>query len=157
MDASRLFAIALAAPGCILAGATAFGLAMTVVDQSPMWPHQPVNLSEAAGSRDESELVRLIEDGVDPNARYPVRAGLIFGYPTRLTPLEAAVANDDPAVLTQLLAKGAAMTGPVWTQLRCIAKGERVPPVLDRLEPAGASRSCDGVVEPWARDGTIQP
>jgi len=151
---SKLAAAALALPGCMMAAATAVALVLTAVDQPPMWPHHPVNLAEAAGVRSESELVRLIEAGGDPNARYPIRAGLIFGYPLRLTPLEAAVANDDPEMVTRLLAKGASMDASVWTHLRCIADGDRIRPALDRLRPGDAVFSCDGAVRPWkAGDG----
>ena len=149
---SKVAAIALAVPGCLLAAATAVGLVMTVFGQSPMWPHLAVNLAEAAGVYDESAMVRLIEDGANPNERYPVRAGLIFGYPMNLTPLEAAVANDDPTMVARLIEKGATMDAQVWTHLRCIAQGERVPPVLDERRPSGAVQSCEGVVRPWRAD-----
>jgi hypothetical protein len=43
-----------------------------------MWPHQPVNLAEAAGVYDEEEIVRLAESGMNLNERYPVRSGLTF-------------------------------------------------------------------------------
>jgi hypothetical protein len=145
-------AIALAVPGCLVGVATAIGLVMTVFGQSPMWPHQPVNLAEAAGVYDEAAMVRLIEDGMDPDARYPIRPGLIFGYQMNLTPLEAAVANDDPAMVTRLVEKGATLDARVWTHLRCIADGERVLSKLDELRPAGAAEACEGVVKPWKDD-----
>ena len=149
---SKLAAAALALPGCMMAAATALGLVLTAVDQPPMWPHQPVNLAEAAGARDESELVRLIEAGGDPNARYPIRPGWIFGPSMQLTPLEAAVANDDPAMVTRLLAKGASLDASLWTYLRCIAEGDSISPALDQLQPRDAVLSCDGIVAPWQVD-----
>jgi len=152
MNISKAAAIALAAPGCLLAVATGIGLVMTVFGQSPMWPHVSVNLAEAAGASDESEMIRLIEDGADPNDRYPIRAGLIFGYPMHLTPLEAAVANDDQTIVARLVEKGAKLDAPMWTHLRCIAEGNKVPPVLDELRPSGASQNCEGVVRPWRAD-----
>jgi hypothetical protein len=145
-------AVVLAAPGVVLAVATGIGLVMTVRDQPPMWPHRGVNLAEAAGVRDESEVVRLIEDGADPNATYPVRAGLIFSYAMNLTPLEAAVANEDPVMVKQLVAKGASLDAPLWTHLRCIAVGDRVPAALDEIRPSGAALTCEGVVRPWRDD-----
>jgi len=132
--------------------ATGVGLAMTVFGQSPMWPHQPVNLAEAAGVYDESEMVRLIEGGMNPDDRYPVRPGLIFAYPMTLTPLEAAVANDDPTMVNRLIEKGATLDARVWTHLRCIADGERVPSLLDELRPSDATQTCEGVVRPWQAD-----
>jgi hypothetical protein len=96
-------AVALAAPGCLLAAASAVALMLAAFGHHPMWPHQPTNLAEAAGVRDEAEVARLIEDGENPNVRYPIRPGLIFDVPTRLTPLEAAVAADDAQMVTRLL------------------------------------------------------
>jgi hypothetical protein len=98
--------------------------------------------------RDEAEVVRLIEQGHDPDARYDIRPGLIFTYATRLTPLEAAVATDDPQMV-RLLAKGAVMDAALWTYLRCIAEGDEVPPTLDQYRPAGTLLRCDGVSAPW--------
>jgi len=152
MNMSKAAAIALAAPGCLLAVATGIGLVMTVFGQSPMWPYQSVNLAEAAGVYDEAAMIRLIEDGMNPDDRYPVRPGLILGYPMTLTPLEAAVANDDPTMVTSLIEKGATMDARVWTHLRCIADGERVSSLLDELRPSDATQICEGVVRPWRAD-----
>ena len=152
MSMAKVGAIALAAPGCFLAIATAVGIVMTTFGQPPMWPHQPMNLAEAAGVYGEAEVVRLAESGENLNVRYPIRSGLIFGYSMNLTPLEAAVANDDPTMVTRLVEEGATLDAPTWTHLRCIADGERVPTVLDAIRPAGAAQTCDGVVKPWKDD-----
>ena len=101
-------ALAVALPGCLLAAASVVALTMAAFGEHPMWPHEDVNLAEAAGVREEAEVTRLIEQGQDPNASYPVRSGLLFERPARLTPLEAAVINDDPAIVAVLFANGAA-------------------------------------------------
>jgi hypothetical protein len=149
MDLSRVAAAALAVPGCLVAMASAGALVLTVVDEPPMWPHEQVNLAEAAGVRDEPEVVRLIERGEDPSARYPVRAGLIFGRAMALTPLEAAVANEDPEMVVRLVAKGAALDAQIWAYLRCAAEGDTIRAALDQLRPSGASPGCDGVSASW--------
>ena len=143
----------LAAPGCLLAAASAVALILAAFDRYPMWPHQPTNLAEAAGVRDEAEVVRLIEQGNDPNVRYAIRPGLIFDFPIRLTPLEAAVAAADGQAVGRLLANGALMDTALWIYLRCIAEGDEVPQALDRHRPAGALLRCDGVTPPWPADG----
>jgi hypothetical protein len=150
----NLAAIAVGTPGCLLAVLSVIALIIAAFGEHPMWPHEPLNLAEAAITREEAEAVRLIEDGHDPNARYPVRAGLMFDRPTRLTPLEAAVARDDVPTLRQLLARGAAMDTAIWIRLRCSAPGERMPPVLDELRPAGATMQCAGVTAPWSNVGS---
>jgi len=152
MDSSRWAALALAAPGCLLAAASTVALMMGAVDHHPMWPHQPTNLAESAGVRDEAEVVRLIERGDDPNARYAIRQGLIFDFPIRLTPLEAAVAADDAEMIRSLFANGAVMDAALWTYLRCIAEGDRVPPTLDEFRPSEAVTNCDEVRSPWRPD-----
>ena len=112
-----------------------------------------MNLAEAAGVRDEAEVVRLIEQGDDPNVRYAIRPGLIFNVPIRLTPLEAAVAADDAVIVGHLLANGVVMDAALWIYLRCIAEGDEVPQALDRNRPAGALPRCDDVSPPWPVDG----
>ncbi|MGH9723006.1 MAG: hypothetical protein ACRD8O_22575, partial [Bryobacteraceae bacterium] len=138
-----------AAPGCLLAAGLALALVLGAIDRHPMWPYVALNLSEAAGARDEGEVARLIAYGEDPNTRREVRAGVIFARATRLTPLEAAVAVDDPSILTRLLTLGATLDADVWNRLRCIADGDEVPPVLDARRPEGVELHCVGVTPPW--------
>ena len=153
MDTSRWATVALATPGCLLAAASAIALILAAFDRHPMWPHQPANLAEAAGVRDETEVIRLIQQGYDPNVRYPIRPGVIFDFPIRLTPLEVAVAADDGRMVGRLLTNGAAMDAALWTYLRCIAEGDEVPPTLARYRPAGALLRCDRISPPWPLDG----
>ena len=142
-------AIAVGVPGCLLAAASLVALTMAAVGEHPMWPHREVNLAEAAGVREEAEVARLIEQGQDPNARYPVRAGLLFERAVRLTPLEAAVVNGDASIAGHLFARGVALDAPSWVALRCFAAGSRVAPVLDEHRPAGVTLDCDGAKVPW--------
>jgi hypothetical protein len=145
---SKWAALALAAPGCVLAAASVVALTLAAFDRHPMWPHQAFNLAEAAGVRDEAEVARLIERGDDPNARYAVRPGLFADRPMGLTPLEAAVENDDADMIRRLLTSGAAMDAALWTYLRCIAEGDDAPATLELYRPADAALRCDGVTRP---------
>jgi hypothetical protein len=140
-------ALIVALPGCLLAAASAVALMMAAVDQPPMWPYEPYTLAEAAGARDEAEVVRLIERGQDPNERYDVRAGLVLERAARLTPLEAAVLNDDPAITRALLSRGATLNDSSWTAVRCLA-GSRAAAVLDEARSPG-SLDCAGIKPPW--------
>jgi hypothetical protein len=153
VNMSRWAAVILAAPGCFLAAVSAGVLILAAFDLHPLWPHRPINLAEAAGVRDEAEVVRLIQQGHDPNVRYVVRTGSIVDFPLRLTPLEAAVAADDAPMVDRLLANGAQMDSALWTYLRCIAGGDEVPSTLDRYRPVGALLRCEGVTPPWPSDG----
>jgi hypothetical protein len=70
----------------------------------PFWkPAQPpLNVAEAAATGDLGEIVRLITlEQQNPNAEWPLRAGLDVG-PATMTPMQAAIAarqNDAVAVL----------------------------------------------------------
>ncbi|NOT26965.1 MAG: hypothetical protein HOP16_12770 [Acidobacteria bacterium] len=148
---SRWSSIGLAVPGCVLAAASALALTLAAVDRHPMWPYTPLNLAEAAGTRDEAEVTRLVENGADATAAYSVRPGLMFDVETRLTPLEAAVAVRDPEMLARLFDLGIPINATLWTRLRCLADERRVGPLLDTRRPADADMKCDGVVPPWPR------
>jgi hypothetical protein len=67
-----------AAPGCLLAAGSALALVLAAFGRHPMWPDVAVNLSEAAATRNEAEVVRLIGAGENPNESREVRAGLLF-------------------------------------------------------------------------------
>jgi hypothetical protein len=141
-------AACLAAPACVLVVGLAAALLLGAAGRHPMWRHQELNLSEAAAARDEAEVVRLIGHGEDPNTPRDIRPGLLFGYATRLTPLEAAVASQRAEMVERLLANGALMDAALWNRLRCAARGNEVPVALERHRPPGAMMRCDGV-SPW--------
>lgn len=147
----KLAALLLSMPALVMASFAVFALVTAAGGRYAMWPHEPYNLAEAAGVREEPEVVRLLEKGGDPNARYPVRAGLIFDQTMTLTPVEAAIARDAPEVLRWLVQNGAAMDGERWRYLRCIAEGDDVIEFVDGLRPEGVSLNCDGVTAPWNR------
>lgn len=149
---SNWMALALAAPGCLLAAASVIALALAAIDRHPLWPRESMNIAEAAAVRDEAEVVRLVERGEDFNVRYPVRPGLLFPPATQLTPIEAAIASDDPMVVQWLLQRGGPLDPERWTYLHCIAGGDEVSPLLAKYRPPGAEPNCDGVRSPWPRD-----
>jgi|SRR2546422_2874629 hypothetical protein len=142
-------AVALATPACVLAVGLALALMLGVVGRNPMWPRYDLNLSEAAGVRDQAEVVRLIGLGEDPNGRRDIRPGLLFHVSVRLTPLEAAVASQRAEMVERLLANGALMDAVVWNRLRCLSRGREVPLVLERHRPPGGVMRCEGVIRPW--------
>jgi hypothetical protein len=146
---NRAVAIAVAAPGCLLAAASMVALTMAAFGRYPMWRHEPVNLAEAAGTRDEAEVVRLIEQGQDPNASYAVRPLFVFERSANLTPFEAAVINGDARIAAYLLAKGATVEAASWAALRCFAGDSAVARVLEDNRPAGAVATCDAST--WSR------
>ncbi|NOT26953.1 MAG: hypothetical protein HOP16_12710 [Acidobacteria bacterium] len=152
MDIGRWGALILAAPGCLLAVMSAGALTLAPFDRHPWWPHQRTNLAETAGVRDEAEIINLIRQGHDPNAKYPLQPGVIFDFPISLTPLEVAVAVGDALMAERLLTNGAVLDAAKWGLLRCVAERDDVSSVLERYRPPDAELNCDGVTPPWAQD-----
>jgi hypothetical protein len=136
----------------VLTAASVVALALAVIDRHPMWPVDVVNMAEAAATRNDGEVVRLIESGEDFNRRYPVRAGLLFDRPAFLTPLEAAVASDDPMLVQRLIQEGMPIDVERWTYLHCIAGGDEAPRVIDQYRPPNTEPDCDRVRAPWPQD-----
>lgn len=141
----RYAEIAAALPGCLLAVGSAVALILAATGRDPIWPYEPVNMSEAAGMDDEAEVVRLIGYGEDPNASRETRAGFVRNVPTPLTPLEAAVISGNPSMVSTLLANGAAMNPSTWNRLRCLADDRKSDLImmLDAHRPQGAMTHCD--------------
>ena len=152
MDIAKLGSLVLAAPGVLLAVVSAGALTLAPLGRHPWWPHQQTNLAETAGVRDEAEVINLIRQGQDPNARYPLQPGVIFEFPISLTPLEVAVAVGDALMAERLLTNGAVLSAAEWRTLRCVAERDDVSSVLERYRPPGAEMDCDGVTPPWAQD-----
>lgn len=143
---------ALAIPAAVVALLHALMLTAAVAGRHPFWQAHPINLSEAAALHDAGEVARLIGQGEDPNRRRDVRAGLIRDDASRLTPLEAAVAEDRPEIVALLLHHGALLEPDTWTGLHCLAgrsSAAGARSYLETVRPPAASASCDGVAPPW--------
>ena len=111
-----------------------------------LWPPVRQTLSEAAAAGDVGEVVWQVQTGVDPNARFPVRTGLLADDPVTVTPLEAAVWARDSDMLSLLIGQGAVIDRPTLTTLRCINLERGNDPRIDALLPPGDAAStsaCD--------------
>jgi hypothetical protein len=142
----------LAVPGLVLIAATACLLLALPLGLDPLWRVEPLTLAEAAALRDNGEIVRLIQQGEDPNRPGTVRAELLRNDPIVITPLEAAVGIDRPDVLEVLLDHGATMNEAMWTRLVCFAEAidaDDARSFLESHRPAGTSDACDHVATPW--------
>lgn len=149
-----MYAWALALPGTLLIVATAALLAAVPFGVDPWWRVESLTLPEAAGVRDNGEVIRLIARGGDPNAAAMVRAGLVHSSRDFvLTPLEAAVAARREDMVELLFENGATIDAAAWARLTCFAGVVKAPDVreaLDARRPADASPvSCETVATPW--------
>ena len=94
-------------PAWFLAAFSIVLLGLAAADRHPFWPRTSMTLSEAAATGDAGEVVRLLGQGQDPNARYFVKAGLLARRSVVVTPLEAAVHAGDPQIEALLIRAGA--------------------------------------------------
>ena len=114
-------------------------------------PSASMTLSEAAALRDRAELVRLIGEGADVEARARVRGGIIREQEYMLTPLEAATVMRRDDVLQLLVAEGARLNDETFSVLYCLASlsgFDDTAAVLRELAPERGAPSCDGVRSP---------
>ena len=105
---ARALEAAIVAPHVVAFAAMLWLVAGWIAGADPFWPIPAMTLSEAAAVRDHAEVVRLIEEGHDPNRKWSVRAGLLDGDAHAITPLEAAVRIRRLALVELLLRSGAA-------------------------------------------------
>ena len=108
---SRRMLLIATVPAAALAAARVVFLILGIWDLHPFWMWEPLNLSEAAALRDRGEVARLLSEGQDPNAKYPVRRGFVRDYAMQLTPIEAARANRRDEIV-EILVDAGARPGP---------------------------------------------
>ena len=56
-------------------------LVSAAMHRGPLWSDRPINVSEAAATRDRATMIRLIDEGSDPAKAYPVAAGILSDRP----------------------------------------------------------------------------
>jgi hypothetical protein len=116
------------------------------------WRAGDFNLAEAAIYGDAGEVERLIANGANPLALYPVRA-----FVTRrdddliLSPMEAAIKEGRTALARLLLARGAVAGAAQAEQLRCLAAEEGRAEIADLLTAAYPDHQapCRATERPW--------
>ena len=149
----RLLILAACGPAILLAAVETVMLAAALVGEDPRWAVRPLNVSEAAAARDAVEMVRLLEQGEDPDTRRPVRPRLLNNEEERLaTPLEAAVHERRPELVLLLFEHGANPAPAEWLRLWCAAGAldySEIVAALDRRAPPGVEVRCSGTETIW--------
>jgi hypothetical protein len=126
------------------------GVAAFATGQPLIWPAHDLTLSEAIGSRDAGEAIRLMEDGASPDIRYPTYDIFKQGQHIPLTPLEAAIATRRADLFNLLLTYGARIDAQSARPLTCFARQEGADTIAATLqERFGPQDACDGITLPW--------
>jgi len=147
-----------ALPGTAAAVLALTALVPGLAGLHPLWRAEPLNMSEAAASRDAATVLEQIRAGEDPDARRLVRRGALFSRDLMLTPLEAAVAAGRAEVVEVWLSARPSLDARVWIEARCVARfggPDDVRETVDRHRPADvpadfdAERQCEAVERRW--------
>lgn len=139
---SRLW-ILIAAPPVCAALAWIATLALAEVSAThPIWALTPRNLAEAAAFRDGGAVVRFVEAGQEISQPAEVRGGVVRAETTTLTPMEAAAAARDEAIVQLLFDLGASPDGAGWHRAFCISDASRVREILKAHRPPGVVEEC---------------
>ncbi|MEQ1572830.1 MAG: hypothetical protein ABL993_01155, partial [Vicinamibacterales bacterium] len=105
--------------------------------------HAPLTVSEAAGSGEAHVLLNLLYNGANPLARYSVGQDVIKGSePRDLTPLEAAVVGNQPAIIGLLERWSVPIDDMERNRLLCLAVSTRAQLSVGALSRPGVVPSC---------------
>jgi hypothetical protein len=110
-----------------------------VTGRHPIWNLAPKNLSEAAAFRDAVAVVRYLNRGDDIDRAAPVRNGIVGTEDANLTPIEAAAAAQDEAMVHMLFSLGASPDALVWQRAWCLSDTARVREAIEQRQPPGAA------------------
>ena len=99
----------------------------------------PNNLPEAAAFRDPVAVVRYVNRREDIDRAAPVRNGIVGTADANLTPIEAAAAARDDAMVHMLFSLGASPDAMVWQRAWCISDTATVREALERRRPPGVA------------------
>ena len=148
-----VLAAAAGAPALLVVCLETVTLVQAAAGAHPRWPDVRLNLSEATAVRDTAEVVRLLDDGTDPNARYAVRPGLVDNSETvNITPIEAAISIRRSELVSLLLKRGVRVGAADWTRLRCVAReyeDEDLEAALDASGGGSSDPHCSGEEKLW--------
>jgi len=106
-----------------------------VTGRHPIWNLAPENLPEAAAFRDPAAVLRHLARGEDIDRADHVRAGIVRTDDAILTPIEAAAAAGDEAMVHMLFSLGASPHPTVWLRAWCLTGVATVRDELERGRP----------------------
>lgn len=140
---TRLAAVLVSTPPLLIALAWLATLLLSALTgEHPLWSDHPRNLSEAAAFRDAGAVVRRVARGEELNRAAEVRAGVVLDEAAVLTPLEAAAASRERAMVQLLFDLGVSLNAAEWQRAWCISTASSVQELLDSRRPDGAMKDC---------------
>jgi hypothetical protein len=140
---SNRLLLVVALPPVITALAWIGTLALTAMTGThPIWATTAHNLAEAAAFRDGGAVVRLVEAGQPIGQPADVRGGVIRSETITVTPVEAAAAARDEAMVQLLFDLGASPDPAGWHRAFCISDASRVREILQAHRPLGVVEDC---------------
>ena len=138
-------------PALVLAAATLVLSVLGLSGANPLWPHTEVTFAEAAALRDKATVMRLLDEGSDPDRRYHIRAGALGGDGLDLTPMEAAILENRDEIVALLLERGSAAARAEhlcgWLRQAVERRSDAIVPMLRAADPDRASACAAGVPE----------
>ena len=119
-----------AAPQLVLIAAGVAVLAAGALGRDRQWTDEPLNLSAAISSRDWGQAILRIEQGEDPNQPHVVQ---FHDNPRIITPLEAAVREDELDLVVTVMRLGAVADAAERLRLACMALARDAPDIAEHL------------------------
>jgi len=142
--------VAALAPPLLIGLAALYVLVSAAFGAHPLWNEPELTMSEAAALKDRGTIQRLIWEGVDPNRRSRVRAGVLKSEDLNLTPLEASVGTRTPVTMQFLLMHGALMDDRDRKVLVCLAIKDNAGEILEFMNAGEQDAAdCEQVATPW--------
>jgi hypothetical protein len=130
----RVVWIAAVPPLLVALGALTLGAGLPAAEEW-FWPAPATNMAEAAATRDAARVRVLAGRAVDPNARFPVRPGLLDGdAPREMTPLEAAIRSRREELVAVVIQLGARPDTDEAQRLQCVATAVDAPRAAEILQ-----------------------
>lgn len=138
---SSLPALLVALPPVVLVVVAAVVLLSGAVGLDSQWRETTLNTPAAIAVHDWAQGVRRIEAGEDPNKADVVPGGNSSEPSRMMTPLEAAVREDELALVTVVLDRGATADRAERLRLACLAVSREAEEIAERL--LGATPGAD--------------
>ena len=127
-----------AAPAVLATAAVLVFAIRELSGTTPLSYGPPINVAEAAGSGQPSEMLRLLRAGWDPTQIWPLRPEIISSTVTRATALEAAIWGGRRPLIEVLDRRGFIRDAATRQHLACLAQDIGTDEVVAYLSPGGA-------------------